>query len=99
MALPLKVIRLSLSTERKSVSPTKRRPQKRENEKLESATPPSNQNSQIPAKLSEFPPNENLKKLADEAYGDRGIRASNGTSNQCGVTYEIPVHSALLLSS
>jgi hypothetical protein len=73
MALPLKVIRSSLSSKRKSMSPTKRRPQKRKNEKLECATPPSNQGSKIPAKISKLPPNEKLKKLPDEAYGDTEI--------------------------
>jgi hypothetical protein len=48
-------------------------PQKRKNEKLESATPPSNQNSKTPTKISELPPNENVKKLPDEAYGDTEI--------------------------
>jgi hypothetical protein len=46
---------LSLSSKGKPMSPTKRRPQKRKNEKLESATPPSNQNSKIPTKISELP--------------------------------------------
>jgi hypothetical protein len=86
MALPLKVIRSSLASKRESMSPTKRRPQKRKNEKLESATPPSNQDCKIPAKMSELPPNENLKKLPDEAYGDTEITQNNGTCKRCGVT-------------
>jgi len=55
------------------MSPTKRRPQKRKNEKLECATPRSNQDSKIPAKIGKLPPNENLKKLPDEACGDTEI--------------------------
>jgi hypothetical protein len=55
------------------MKPIKRRPQKRKNEKLESATSLSNQNSKIPSKISELPPNENLKKLPDEVYGDTEI--------------------------
>jgi hypothetical protein len=70
---PLKAIHSSQFSKRKPMKPTKRRPQKRKNEKLETAAPPSNQNSKIPAKISEFPPNETLEKLPDEVYGDTEI--------------------------
>jgi hypothetical protein len=73
MGFPLKAIRSSQFSKRKSMKPTKRRPQKRKNEKLGIAAPPSNQNSKIPAKISELPPNETLKKLPDEVYGDTEI--------------------------
>jgi hypothetical protein len=73
MGFPLKAIRSSQFSKRKPMKPTKRRPQKRKNEKLGTAAPPSNQNSKIPAKISELPPNETLKKLHDEIYGDTEI--------------------------
>jgi hypothetical protein len=73
MGFPLKAIRSSQFSKRKPMKPTKRRPQKRKNEKLGTAAPPSNQNSKIPAKISELPPNETLKKLPDEVYGDTEI--------------------------
>jgi hypothetical protein len=73
MGFPLKAIHSSQFSKRKPMKPTKRSPQKRKNEKLESATSLSNQNSKVPSKISELPPNENLKKLPDEVYGDTEI--------------------------
>jgi len=56
------------------MKPTKRKRQKRNRLNNESvAHPPSNEASDPPNKLKELPPNENLKRLPDEVYGDTEI--------------------------
>ena len=46
---------------------------KRNKQNDESAIRPSSETSKTPNKVKELPPNENLKKLPDEVYGDTEI--------------------------
>ena len=56
------------------MKPTKRKRQKRDKQNGEAVVnPPSSEVSNAPNKIKELPPNENLKKLPDEVYGDTEI--------------------------
>jgi hypothetical protein len=56
------------------MKPTKRKRQKRHKQNSESvAHPPASPQSNVINKTEELPPNENLKKLPDEVYGDTEI--------------------------
>ena len=74
MTLLMKGIPSSQSSERKFMKPLKRKRQKRNNQHSDSnANPTTGQLPNVPNKIEELPPNENLKKLPDEVYGDTEI--------------------------
>jgi hypothetical protein len=56
------------------MKPTKQKRQKRNKQNSEFvAHPPASQQSNVINKIEGLPPNENLKKLPDEVYGDTEI--------------------------
>jgi hypothetical protein len=73
MEFRLKDIRSRQSSKRKLTKPTKTKAAKRNKQNDESAIRPSSETSKTPSKVKELPPNENLKKLPDEVYGDTEI--------------------------
>ena len=55
------------------MKPTKRKLQQRNKQSEQAVVRPSSKTPKAPTKISELPPNENLKKLPDEVYGDTEI--------------------------